>query len=218
MRHLVRTALILALLAFGLRAQVTPSPESSPAKKPVSAATEAPPPAPKRNRAISGDVAAMLASSLPKYTPPPPPPPPLTEAELAKKAEEDAADLRETDKPKNAIVRLEKFVVQEQRPVIFSERQIHTKKGLAALAMRRYISDADRALNRWTLPLFGSSSEARALAMYADDERLKNMANLSDNVNMVMKSDPTAGGAAKDAAQKTYMRSTQFGYGGMAPK
>jgi len=42
--------------------------------------------------------------------------------------------------------------------------------------------------------------------------------HLSDNVNMVMKSDPTAGGAAKDAAQKTYMRSTQFGYGGMAPK
>lgn len=218
MRHLVRTALMLALLALGLRAQVTPSPESSPAKKPVSAATETPPPAPKRNRAISGDVAAMLASSLPKYTPPPPPPPPLTEAELAKKAEEDAADLRETDKPKNAIVRLEKFVVQEQRPVIFSERQIHTKKGLAALAMRRYISDADRALNRWTLPLFGSSSEARALAMYADDERLKNMADLSDNVNMVMKSDPTTGGAAKDAAQKTFMRSTQFGYGGMAPK
>jgi len=218
MRHLVRTALMFALLALGLRAQVTPSLDSSPAPKPVSAAAETPPPAPKRNRAISGDVAAMLASSLPKYTPPPPPPPPLTEAELAKKAEEDAADLRETDKPKNAIVRLEKFVVQEQRPVIFSERQIHTKKGLAALAMRRYISDADRALNRWTLPLFGSSSEARALAMYADDERLKNMANLSDNVNMVMKSDPTAGGAAKDAAQKTYMRSTQFGYGGMAPK
>ena len=218
MRHLARTALMLALLALGLRAQVTPSPESSPAKKPVSAAPEAPPPAPKRNRAISGDVAAMLASNLPKYTPPPPAPPPLTDAELAKKAEDDAADLRETDKPKNAIVRLEKFVVQEQRPVIFSERQIHTKKGLAALAMRRYISDADRALNRWTLPLFGSSSEARALAMYADDERLKNMADLSDNVNMVMKSDPTTGGAAKDAAQKTFMRSTQFGYGGMAPK
>ena len=218
MRHVVRPALILALLALGLRAQVTPSLESDPAKKPVSAAPEAPPPAPKRNRAISGDVAAMLASNLPKYTPPPPAPPPLTAAELAKKAEEDAADLRETDKPKNTIVRLEKFVVQEQRPVIFSERQIHTKKGLAALAMRRYISDADRALNRWTLPLFGSSSEARALAMYADDERLKNMADLSDNVNMVMKSDPTTGGAVKDAAQKTYMRSTQFGYGGMAPK
>lgn len=85
MRHVVRPALILALLALGLRAQVTPSLESDPAKKPVVAATEAPPTAPKRDRAISGDVAAMLASNLPKYTPPPPAPPPLTAAELAKK-------------------------------------------------------------------------------------------------------------------------------------
>ena len=217
MRHVVRLILVFALLPLGLRAQATPTAESGPAPKPAAADT-APPPAPKRNRAISGDVAAMLTSNLPKYTPPPPAPPPLTAAELAKKDEEDAADLRATDKPKNTIVRLEKFVVQEQRPVIFTERQIHTKKGLAALALRRYISDADRALNRWTLPLFGSSAEARALAMYAEDERLKNMADLSDNVNMVMKSDPTAGGAVKDAAQKTYMRSTSFGYGGMAPK
>ncbi len=219
MRHVVRSALILTLLALGLPAQVTPPVTPATAAQVVVPVIEtAPPPAPRRNRAISGDVAAMLASHLPKYTPPPPAPPPLSAAELAKKAEEDAADLRETDKPKNTIVRLEKFVVQEQRPVIFSERQIHTKKGLAALAMRRYISDADRALNRWTLPLFGSSSEARALAMYAEDERLKHLSDLSDNVNMVMKSDPAAGGAVKDAAQKTYMRSSQFGYGGMSPK
>jgi hypothetical protein len=176
------------------------------------------PAAPRRNRAISGDVATMLAHSMPKFTPPPPPPPPPTAAELAKKAEEDAADLRETDKPKNAIVRLEKYVVQEKRPPIFTEREIHTKKGLTALAMRRYISDSDRALNRWTLPLFGSSAESRALLMYAEDERLKNMADLADNANMIMKSDSAAGSAAKDAVQKTYMRSGDFGYGGMGKK
>ena len=63
------------------------------------------------------------------------------------KAEEEAADLRDTDKPKNGIVRLEKYVVREERPPIFTERQINTKKGLTSIAMRRYISDADRALN-----------------------------------------------------------------------
>lgn len=218
-------------VASPLAAQTAPASPANPATTTVSGApvtitptASAPPPAasepaaPRRNRAISGDVATMLAHSMPKFTPPPPPPPPPTAAELAKKAEEDAADLRETDKPKNAIVRLEKYVVQEKRPPIFSEREIHTKKGLTALAMRRYISDSDRALNRWTLPLFGTSAESRALLMYAEDERLKNMADLADNANMIMKSDSAAGATAKDAVQKTYMRSGDFGYGGMGKK
>ncbi|MCX6954048.1 MAG: hypothetical protein NTV51_18010 [Verrucomicrobia bacterium] len=138
-----------------------------------------------------------------------------------------AADLREADKPKNGIVRLPKYVVQEQRPAVLTERDINTKKGLRDVAMRRYISDADRALNRFTIPLFaawspgsgnGSATEQRALTMYAEDERLKNMADLADNANMIMKSDRAAGATAKDAVQKTYMRASEFGYNGMAPK
>lgn len=213
------------------------SPAASPSAPPA-ASTESPasatPPAPKRNRAISGDVAHMLSQTMPKFTPPPPAPPPPTAAEIAQKKVDEAAaaaaaeaDLRDSDKPKNGIVRLPKYVVQEQRPVIFTERDINTKKGLRELAMRRYISDADRALNRFSLPLFagwspgsgnGSSTEQRALSMYAEDERLKNMADLADNANMIMRSDSAAGATAKDVVQKTYMRSSQFGYGGMAPK
>ena len=236
MRHPVRPALIFALLALGLRAQVAPPTADAPAAHPaapspaVTATAPAAPAAPKRTRAISGDVAALLASTLPKYTPPPPAPPQPTAADLAKKLadeEADAADLRDTDKPKNAIVRLPKYVVREQRPAVLTERDINTKKGLREIAMRRYISDADRALNRFSLPLFagwspgsgdGSSTEQRALSMYAEDERLRNMADLADNANMIMKSDRAAGASAKDAVQKTYMRSTEFGYNGMAPK
>ena len=213
--------LLAALLpaAGPLRAQSSAPLPPAPASTILPAAPAEPASAtPKRPRAISGDVATMLAHSMPKFTPPPPPPPPPTAEELAKKAEEEAADLRDTDKPKNGIVRLEKYVVREERPPIFTERQINTKKGLTALAMRRYISDADRALNRWTLPLFGSSAESRALFMYGEDERLKNMSDLADNANMIMKSDSTAGAAAKTEVQKTYMRSSQFGYGGMGPK
>lgn len=235
MRHPVRPALIFALLGLGLRAQVAPPAADAPAAHPAPpspAVTAAPaaPATPKRTRAISGDVAALLASTLPKYAPPPLAPPQPTAADLAKKLadeEADAADLRDTDKPKNAIVRLPKYVVQEQRPAVLTERDINTKKGLREIAMRRYISDADRALNRFSLPLFagwspgsgnGSSTEQRALSMYAEDERLRNMADLADNANMIMKSDRAAGASAKDAVQKTYMRSTEFGYNGMAPK
>lgn len=227
---------LAASLPRHLSAQTAPpAPATRPATTPAEPSDSAT--AQKRSRAISGDVATMLAQTMPKFTPPPPAPPPLTPVELAqKKADEAAAaaaeaeaDLRDRDKPKNGIIRLPKYVVQEQRPVIFTEREINTKKGLREIAMRRYISDADRALNRFTLPLFGgggwspgsgqgSASEERALAMYAEDERLKNMADLADNTNMIMRSDPNAGATAKDAAQKTFLRSSQFGYGGMAPK
>ena len=71
MRHPVRPALIFALLALGLRAQVAPPTADAPAAHPaapspaVTATAPAAPAAPKRTRAISGDVAALLASTLP---------------------------------------------------------------------------------------------------------------------------------------------------------
>ncbi len=212
---------LLAPVAPPLAAQSTSPASTSTATTSLSTTTSAGPAAPKRPRAISGDVATMLAQSMPKYTPPPPPPPPPTAEELAKKAEEEAADLREIDKPKNQIVRLEKYVVKEERPPIFTERQINTKKGLADLAMRRYITDADRALNRFSIPLFaawspgsgaGSTTQQRALFMYGEDERLKNMSDLADNTNMVMKSNAAEGSAMKREVEKTYMRTDDFGW------
>jgi hypothetical protein len=162
--------------------------------------------APRRERAISSGVAAALAATMPKYTPPPPKPPPVPE--------EDLPDLRDIDKPKNTIVRLPKYVVRGAKPPIFTERTINTKQGLANIAMRRYLTEADRALNRFTLPLFGVSNEARAMAMYEEDERLKNMADVADQTNMVMKADPAAGGQLKADAQKTFMRWSDMGWNG----
>lgn len=161
-------------------------------------------------RAISSDVAAQLAASRPKFSPVAPPPPPKPESELA--------DLRDVDKPKNTIVRLPKFVVQEQRPPIFRERDIYTKQGLESLAMRRYLSETDRVLNRFTLPLFGISSAQRAMAMYEEDERLKNMSDVADHTNMVMKSDAAAGAKLKADAQQTFMRWQDFGWNGGSKK
>jgi hypothetical protein len=208
--------LLPALAAQPLCAQNSPAPVTGPAPASVasandSASASAPAPAaskraenpPSQARAISPEVAAQLAASRPKFSPTPPP-----------KPEEDLPDLREIDKPKNTIVRLPKYVVHAPRPPIFRERDIYTRQGLANLAMRRYFSETDRALNRFTLPLFAISNSDRALAMYAEDERLKNMADVADNTNMVMKSDAAAGTKMKDAAQQTFIRWSDFGWQG----
>lgn len=198
------------------QAQDPSSAASSPILSPAASATksggQAAPSAnpPRRNRAISSEVAAALAAAAPKYEPPAPKPPPKPESELV--------DLREVDKPKNTIVRLNPVIVREPKPPIFTERSIHTEKGLTDIAMRRYISDADRALNRWTLPLFGSSKEARAMAMYAEDERLRNMANLEESAIAASKSDAAAGSYIRKEAQKTYLRSADFGWSSGEPR
>ncbi len=173
----------------------------TPAEKPTAAA------APKRPRVISPEVAAALAAATPKYTPPapkPPPPPP--------KAEEDLPDLRDIDKPKNGIVRLPKFIVQEKKPVIFTERAIHTQKGLVDIAMKRYITETDRVLNFLRIPFLTATTEARAMAMYAEDERLKNMTDLRDNGIDATKTDPATGSYILKEAQQTYLRSSDFGW------
>ncbi len=201
---------LLALVSGALRAQ-PPAPTAAPAAvSPVDgtpATVVSATPKPRVQRAISPEVAAQLAASRPKFTPVAPPPPPT-------KSEEELPDMREIDKPKNTIVRLPKYVVQEQRPPVFTEREIHTKQGLANLAMRRYLTETDRALNRFTLPLFGISNADRALAMYAEDERLKNMGDVADQTNMVMKSDAAAGKKVQDVSRQTFMRWQDFGWQG----
>jgi hypothetical protein len=194
--------LLLAVgLTVGVPAQVAP--ESRPAK-------EAAPAAPKQRRAISPEIAHQLRAMTPNYTPPAPKPAP--------KPDEEQVDLRDIDKPRNGIVRLPKYIVQEPKTPVLSERAITTDKGLADIAVRRYISEVDRALNRFTLPLFGTSMEARALQMYAEAERLKNMSDLADNANTVSKSDPAAGEYVRREAQKTYMRTSDFGWSSGEPR
>lgn len=185
-------------------AQSSVTPATSPVLAPKSDEKAPPPAGPRRTRALSPEVAAALAAASPKYSPPPPKPEPKPESELQ--------DMREIDKPKNQIIRLSPVIVREPKPVIFSERAIHTEKGLTDIAMRRYISDADRALNRFTLPLFGSSKESRAMAMYREDERLRNMSELEATATAVSAADAAGGTYIRRETEKTYMRSTDFGW------
>jgi len=132
-------------------------------------------------RAVSENVAAQLAARMPQYTPPPEPKPKPegTDAD----PEGELADLRETDQPQNKILRLPDYVVREKKPPVFRERDIHSPRGLAALAARRYLSETAQALNRYTLPFLGNASQAYALARYEEDERLRNIRDLNDTAS-----------------------------------
>lgn len=160
------------------------------------------PGAQKRRRAISPEVAAQLAARMPKYTPPPPKAP--------EPDEDEGVDLRDIDKPRNEIIRLPKYVVREPRPPVLSERAIHTKSGLADLAMRRYVTEGYKALNSFTIPLFGSSAESYAMMRYEEDERLRNMKDLTETARMVTATDKAAGLYVKRQVQDTFMRPGQF--------
>jgi hypothetical protein len=129
-----------------------------------------------------------------------------------KAAEASAA---EAEAPKNGIVRLSPTIVSGNRIFAPKEYQIYTKQGLRELAYRRYItSEVDRALNRFTIPLFGISAYERAMQMYREDERLRNMADTADMARFVSLTDPEAGMYVKRVAEKTYMRSSDFGWNG----
>lgn len=175
---------------------------SSPVRPPDSEALlTTPPSAPKKERPISSGVASALAASMPKYNPPPKPNP-----------NDEDVDLRDIDKPRNGIIRLPKYTVQEKKPPVFRERDIFTRSGLADLAKSRYLTATDRMLNRVTLPLFGTSSEARAMAMYAEDERLNNMSDLKETARDVGYLDAAEGAYIKRVTDQTYMRDSGFGY------
>lgn len=79
----------------------------------------------------------------------------------------------EEEKPRNGIVRLPGFEVQGERPPIF-RKQLDTEKGVAAKAVKQYMSSTQQALNFVHLPswLGGMSDEQLALEMYHEQLRL----------------------------------------------
>ena len=126
--------------------------------------------------------ATAITSSLPRYAPPPKPAPkkPAADVEGEDEAEPEDRPLA-LDQPRNKIIRLPRYVVEGDRPPVFRERDLYTTQALSAIAMKRYLSRLDRSLlNRFTIPLFTLTNEERAMAMYEEDERLQNIADLKN--------------------------------------
>jgi hypothetical protein len=216
-RHLIVLSILVGIgIAPAVLAQALTPPPTNPTAGPTVSTAPAPAaptasPDTKPQRAVSSNVAASISAGMPKYSPAPKAPAPTLD--------EDIPDLRDSDKPKNKIIRLPSHIVREKTSPVLRERDVNTKAGLAALAEQRYISDADRALNRWNIfgtrsTAGGNSTSARALAMYAEDERLKNMAELNDDAAIVSATDKAAGLYIKREAQQTFMRTSDFGWTG----
>lgn len=64
---------------------------------------------------------------------------------------------------------------------------------LTVMALKRYFtSEIDRALNRFTLPLFGRTPEERCLARFREDQRIEHLSTLKDRIGCIEQTDPTA--------------------------
>src|SRR6266545_2937329 len=110
----------IAVAAEERPAVLTPAPEAAAAK---SAPTS------EKPRAISPTTAAHLAAAAPKFQPAP-----------AKPAEstEPPPDLREIDKPRNAIIRLPRYLVEEDKPTVLKERTVMTPQARLDLALKKH--------------------------------------------------------------------------------
>jgi hypothetical protein len=190
--HVRTTVLLAAFAALGLpsltRAEApAPAASGAPALEPDAASVPASA-RPKRDRAISDNLAASLAESMPKYNPPKP----------VEKKPEDDVDLRDVDKPKNHIIRLPKYIVREPKPPVFRERDLYSSASLADLAMRRYAG-----LN---FGPFSDLNKKTALDMYREDERLHNIADMKDAARTASFADPAEGVYLKRVTEETYSR------------
>jgi hypothetical protein len=175
-----------------LAAAPAPKTQDAPAKKPAVK--------PEERQITDLDIAHALVDSLPKFNPAKP---------------DDAAPPVEEPSPKNHIIRLPDYVVNGQKPPpVFSEREIHTKEGLEALAMQRYMSQFDQILNGGSLFFNSGSPSDRAVQMFREDERLGNMADLNDTANSITRGGDAAEGLyIKQASQDTYRRTPDWGWG-----
>ncbi len=141
------------------------------------------------SRAVSPEIAADLASGMPKYAPPTPTPATTAEPQ----------DLRDIDKPRNEIRRLPAYVVRETRPAVFRERDLYNTKGLVDLSLK---SHPGLIVGNF----LGLNSKV-AYEMYLDDQRLENIQDLSDEAHaMALGGDKAESAYILKESQETYIR------------
>ncbi|MFA5264068.1 MAG: hypothetical protein WC378_09575 [Opitutaceae bacterium] len=201
--------LALCLGVFPVLGQETKTPEASAKKDPQNVQVTGP------SSRVSPGLAATIHASLPKYQPPPAPPP-VTQSHkdpgLEEAGEEEALPEDkpiDADQPRNKIIRLPRYVVEADRPPVFTEREVHTKSALAKIAVNRYLSRFDsKVLNRFTLPIIGQTPAERAMVMYEEDERLQNISDIKEAARGAQLSgDKVESEYLKKQSDSTFLRS-----------
>jgi hypothetical protein len=128
---------------------------------------------------------SVITAGLPRYVPPKTPAPQPSAAAVDKMEAEPESTPLSPDQPQGKIIRLPRYVVEESRPPVFRESDIHTKKDFGRILAKRYLTEFDRGvLNRFTLPIIGIPPEARALTMFEDEERLRNIAEFKNAADL----------------------------------
>jgi len=143
-------------------------------------------------RAASPEVEAALSLGRPKFSPPTPTPAALDVPQ----------DMRTVDKPRNEIPRLPSYIVRDSRPPVFRDRDINTKEGLVSLSYKLH-------------PGLGIGNlmglnDAPAYEMFLADERLANIADLTDTARSIAAGgDRAEGEYILQQTQDTYLRPDQ---------
>jgi hypothetical protein len=206
------TAFFALVLAGASRAETPPAPSPPPAtpatdeaitpavgsaKAPATPDSSLLPAAPKRDRVMSNEVAATLADGMPKYSPPP--------KAVEPKPEDEQTDLRETDKPKNKIIRLQKVIVTEQKPPVFRDRDLESKGSLADRGLKSHPG--------LQIGNLGGTNRPTALLMYEEQERLNNMSDLKKDAHDAANSgDSTAADHILRENNRANYRPSDFGW------
>jgi hypothetical protein len=187
MNRNLRFRLILASLAlFGAASLTVSAQTANPATDKDASPTAEPK---KRARPVSNEVAAALAAVMPKYDPPKP---------VEPKPEEELEDLRETDKPRNKIIRLPEHVVREKKPPVFNERELRNKDN--------YAKQQYAGLN------LSPFNESIARQLLWEDDRLKSKADFADLARTGSIDDPETKRYYKKVMNETYVLPTDTVY------
>jgi hypothetical protein len=147
-----------------------------------------------RPRAISPLLAARFTALAPRFA-------------MASPVTGDAhlGELRAVDPLHGDVVLLPPYLVAESKLRLPTSDQVLTGTGRVAIAMKRYATELDRAMNPFTLPLVGIPIEARAMAKYHEDEWLKKRAEFDDLIGLVRATNKAAGARVQREVQKAFI-------------
>ena len=183
----------LLVLAFGASARAAPE-AADPKPPPVAANTTEPAaeqPAPKPRPRLSERVTSQIVASIPPWRPPPPEP----------------AEKAPPPPPDSDVVQMAPVVVRDSRLPRIEQKDWLTRKAQDAELVKEYITPFDRYfLNRFTLPLFGMSPVARARMMYEEDQRLRDLNWINDEIDQMKQLDPEAAKELKSIRNSTFTR------------
>ncbi|HTT56934.1 MAG TPA: hypothetical protein VMF63_07485 [Opitutaceae bacterium] len=171
-------------------ALAAPPAPAAPAPKP--SATVTPKPRPR----LSNDVKSELAGQLPDWVKPPPPPPEAPPPPPLAEGEE--------------VVQMPAVMVFADKLPRIDEKAWLTTKARDEVLKKWYLSDFDRSfLNRYTVPILGVSQEARANQMYEEDQRLRDMKSMQDQIDVLKKLDPQAAKELQQVSDQIFTRTGQ---------